>query len=423
MTREFTPRAYLEVVMSYASPAYDLGNEIGTESTLKSSSVYRDIFSLLMTFNGVDHLMYTVSGAKSRAHGFIMRAVAMRTLDRKKPFECIRVRQLLDGMPINKQSQADCSERTLRRGLHNLCKEGLLVRFTSEDGCDCFYALNVEEIMKRLKSYIDKLSATSSAKAAGALYKSVIESDDFRKLTKIIKYFAGRVIDDIVKFKCKIAKLMRAVLQDVVEIPVRAADAVQTATTVTCHAVQNIGRTVVANLAQNVANAKNTACEAANKRQSSIAGRTILNEQTGFIDAAAGMALWHKEVRDADSYRGYVEKTTSKVNGMMKNWLKELKAQGYDEPGIRDLIKSCVQGWEGTVQSQKKIPGVSKTGKPYQTEMMRTPDFEFYYAHRTALTPMLISWSTQGFLDRRPQGASAGGRGNGGNGVYGYGFF
>jgi hypothetical protein len=411
--------------MSYDSPIYDLGNEISNESTLKGSPIYGDLYKLFDTHGGMKEILNSLPGAGKQAYFAITDAVMKRTfLKWGKPFECIRVRQILRGMEESNLRPVDLSERTIRRGLHSLCSHGILVKFASKDGCDCFYAFNVGEIMRRMKCSVESLKKNCVESIRyRELYKFVTESEDYRKLVKIINYFAGEVIDDIVKFKERISELMCAVLRNVAEVQARTANAVQTAAATACHAVQNVGRTVVANLAQNVANAKNAAREVANRRQNSIAGRTILNEKTGFVDAAAGVALWHKEVRDADCYRGYVEKTTSKVNGMMKNWLKELKAQGYDEPGIRDLIKSCVQGWEGTVRSQKKIPGVSKTGKPYQTTMVQTPDFEFYYAHRTALTPMLISWSTQAFLAYRPQGASAGGRGDVGNGVYGYGFF
>jgi hypothetical protein len=382
-------------------PAYTLSNAIKDASLLQDSSVYQKIETLLLRYDGIRAIIRSISGKKSRSYDDILSAVAVSTLRWGKPYECIRVRDFTEGRVHSAASGADCSPRTIIRGLHQLCADNLLCKFTSREGRDCFYALNIEEIMRRLKTHINSLALNAQpAKLARKLYNEILESPDFQKITDIIRHFSGMVISDIQALRRFLHEMKQRVVVAVNEVHDKIAstatasaemviDAVNSLSEKSRKIVLSASETMMTKAIDAIRTAKDRAREVSNRKVNSIAGRRIITD-SGFVDAAAALALWHREVRDADRFPGYQPKKTSKIIGMMRHWLRECIEQGLDEQDIRANVRRFVLAWKGLVQNRFTVSGVSKAGRPYGIPVSLVPDFEFFYTHRANLIPALV---------------------------------
>jgi hypothetical protein len=380
--------------------AYIVSNTIRESSLLQDSPIYQKLETLLLRYDGIRALIRSIPGRKSRSYDDILSLVTVSTLRWGKPYECVRVKDFVDGKIHSASSGADCSHRTIMRGLHQLCDDGLLCKFTAREGRDCFYALNIDEIVRRLKSYIDSLALNAQpAKIAKKLYNEIIESPDFIQIADLIRRFSGKVISDIQNLQRILEETRQIVVDAISEVHERISDTVNISAERVADVVNSLSeksRKIVLNTSETMMTkaitaihaAKNRAREISDRKTSSIAGRQIVTDS--YIDAAAAVALWHREVRDADCFSGYQKKTTSKITGMMRHWLKECVEQGLNEQDIRANVRRFARVWKSLVENRFTVSGVSKSGRPYAIPIALVPDFEFFYAHRTILIPALI---------------------------------
>jgi hypothetical protein len=382
--------------MSACASPYALSIAVRDVSFLSDSHVYKKIESLLMYHGGVGYLTGASGSRRSIAFDDIIRAVTCATIRWGKPYELLSARNIVEGKPESSIPKSDCSHRTIQRGLKELCANGLLLRFTANQGRNIYYALNLEKAMSILRGHVESRPARSSfSETARRLYSEIVNSEDFKKLVRIINDFAGRVIRDINGFLRELDTMANAAMCAVHEVAEKVRETSSGAMRVTrdisqksIEIVQQYSESGMAKLLDIVKKGKMRAKETAMKKNASLAGRTIICD-TGYIDSQAALALWHKEVHDTDRFPDYVVKNTPKIRGQMKHWLKELCAQDFVEADIRDLIHSCAFRWSWIVRRREKIPGVSREGRPYSVLPPSTPDFEFFYANRSAMIPLL----------------------------------
>jgi hypothetical protein len=360
---------------------------------LEGSPIFGKIESLLIRHGGMWEIIRGMP-TRSLAYDDIIGTVIGATLRWNKPFELFRIKSFIDGRQTSATAGADCSGNTIRRGLNALCKEGILCKLVTNNGRDVFYALNLEVIMARLKKYIDGLSFSASpAKTARRLYSEIVESDDYRRLVQFIKHFSDRVTANVRELKKYIEALKNEFVLAVSEVEAKISEAeaeckdvVQALKSIpqkSMEIVQNAGGAVVAKVLDTVNKAKQFSQERTVKKEDSKAGRSIIKE-SGFLDAEAALALWHKEVRNA-GYATYHAKSTRKMHGQMKHWLIELVENGCDEKEIRGRIHRYTNAWRQAPRNGKDVQGVSKEGRPYMTAMTPTPDFDFFFPVRSSI--------------------------------------
>jgi hypothetical protein len=209
--------------------------------------------------------------------------------------------------------------------------------------------------MERVGNAIDSLRGKSLIwQETARLYNEIKGNSDFLRLAQMVKNFSGRVIRDIKDF-------IRSI----------------TAT----------GGKTMAKLETVVQAAKQVSKEYAERKAIAKAERPIL--RGGDVDPVAALEFWHKEVKDTNEHAGYVPLRTGKVIGQMKNWLRELVAQGLTEEEIRHKITGYVRKWMHVPDRKRELQCVSAAGKPYKLRMSYTPNFDVFYAHRAAICPLL----------------------------------
>jgi hypothetical protein len=378
---------------------YALSNEIRDASFFKASPVFGKIESLLLHHGGMRELIRQLrdeDGKRSIAFDDIIDTIIQATLRWNKPYEYLRVQDFADGRPTS--GGADCSEITIRRGLQYLVQKGVLCRFTINSGRTVFYALNVREIMCRLRGFLDGLSwNAATVQTARRLYQDITESQDFQALAEFIIRLRDAVIcglDDvrsmIASYAWEITEAVREVEDKLVESVGRCGESMIQVTQESANIIVKAGETVVAGAIEIIRNAKQASRERGIRKEASKAGRAIIKD-TGFLDAEAALALWHKEVRDCGQFFGYQAVSTRKVHGQMKNWLKELVDNGLSEKEIRQDIRTYIRAWKLTWR-REQIVAVSKEGRPYKANLSSTPEFGFFYAMREALIPLLVRY-------------------------------
>lgn len=322
---------------------------------LADDNIYRNLDELLFRRNGLAVAVHDLKGCYKGTFVTVLQIISSATLRWKKPFELLRVQDFIQGRPDSGCYSPGMSDRTVYRALKILCAEGLLARITANDGRDVHYALNYEVIMERVGNAVDSMHGQSLVwQETARLHAEIQGSNDFALLVRAIKHFAGRVIRDTKEF-------------------------IQT--------LRNIGEKAVATLEGAVRTAKEASRKHSEHKASKKAERPLIRGSS--VDPEAGLELWHKEVRDSDSHLGYVPARTGKLIGQMKNWLKEQVAQGKSEEEIRVYISQIVRKWEHVPDNERELQCVSATGKPYKTRMSYTPNFDVFYAHRTAICPLL----------------------------------
>jgi hypothetical protein len=153
-----------------------------------------------------------------------------------------------------------------------------------------------------------------------------------------------------------------------------------------------------------VRKAKTDAKEHSDQKNVGKAARPLVRGST--VDPIAGLALWHKEVRDTEAYPGYVPVVSKKMIGQMQHWLRELVGQDMTEEQIRTMIQSYVRKWVHVPdRKRREIRCVSASGKPYTFMMSYTPNFDVFFAHRTVIIPILEETSEPGkFADGTERG-------------------
>lgn len=334
---------------------YAISAAIKSSVTLEDEAVYRKLDELFFRRNGLAVAVRGLRGCYAGTFLFVLQTIASATLRWKKPYELLRVNDFVQGRPDSGCYSPGVSDRTVYRALKALCREGLLFKVTANDGRDVHYALNFELLMERLGNAIDSFPGRSLiSKETERLFTELKNSPDLAALVQAIKRFAGTAIRDIKEF---------------------------------LQSLKAVGGKTVATLETAVRAAKTIARDYTEKRVAAKADRPLVRGHS--VDPAAGLALWHREVRDTEEHSGYVPAMTGKLVGQMKHWLRELVEQDLTEEQIRGKIRSYVRKWAYVPDRKRELTCVSAAGKPYKLRMSYTPNFDVFFAHRAAISPLL----------------------------------
>jgi len=124
-----------------------------------------------------------------------------------------------------------------------------------------------------------------------------------------------------------------------------------------------------------------------------IAARPLISKNK--VNAAVGLAIWHKEALDCGQYPGYVAglPTNRRSKKWMKEWLQELVFNDYMvEAQIRNLIRLYVRKWAHVTNWDREVLAYSsKYGKHYRRkiDMPIAPVFDFFFAQRREISQIL----------------------------------
>jgi hypothetical protein len=336
--------------------AYTISDSLKQTLILDDDTIFAKLDSL---FSYRNLLACCVDGLEGCSRGnalHVLQLIATGTMRWKKHFELFRAKDFSEGRPDSGCHSFGIPARTLYRTLRVLKENNLIVSMTSRRGQDVYYALNLKTIMAKVQQEIGKRRGKSILwQETVQLYESILNSTDFEVLVASIERFAGRVISDIKSF---------------------------------LESLQSIGGQAVNKLGTTLTAAKKKAKEHSEMKARAKADRPIINGN-GDVCPLVALEVWHRDVRDTEKHPGYAPNRTGKVVGQMKNWLKELVAQGNNEDAIRDLIRDTVRKWGNVRESHRELQCTTAQGKAYSMRMPGTPNFEIFYAHRTAILPVL----------------------------------
>jgi|GEM_PF-3818612 len=308
--------------------------------------------------NLVESVRFRGLGTSNGVAARLMQRICARSLAFGKLVEQITVDEIVEGKrQLGVAGMAD-SRRTVERGLSVLVDMGLVVRFSADAGRRVFYGVNLPKVLADIQALFAPVRMTSPV-AEKALHEVKRLSGIFQPVAWLYGAIKDVVIKSFYEFKSQLAQ-----------------------------AVEKCGG-VMSKLSEAVRGAVARADSAKNARRARKAARPYDK------DPAAALEEWNRQVEmRADLYPQYLPHATAKDKSMMKALLKELRAKGYDDDKVRELIEAVVDSW-----SRYREVGFQCADTSYQKSLPRVPDFAFFYRYRRELLNLLLPVSLRDRLD------------------------
>lgn len=350
--------------MGYRAELYTLAGEVSASACL-DGSFFSDAKILLSDANLLNAAVGRDIRGKGVTHGTataILGQILSITLPFQKMIEYITVNELVQGSLTRMLPPAGCSERTVRRALHVLEREGYLIRVVSNWGRTVFYGLNLPVLVSRLREALKDVPLPKEGTTA---------RDQRDRL-------------DRVHAVCNRLHRWYATL---IQITEKALDGIRKS----LDSLRRAAGGVMAGLEESVKQAKERSAAArADRRQKKAQRSSFFHEKRGKLKGSGGDALefWNSQVEArADQYPGFSAKSTGKMRGMMSNLLMELKGEDSPEEAtrkIRDYLEDVIENWHrfagSTIYEQKY-------GTPKRVP--KDPSFDFFYTFRAEMKAKL----------------------------------
>ena len=116
---------------------------------------YWSAFSVLTECDGLALALslpqFEFEGTSFESCYFVLNHVARRTLAFNKTFECVRIKEIIDGRPQHAISGCKLSESSVKRALQVLSAGGFLVRLKLKGAVTPIYGLNLPLFLKLLR--------------------------------------------------------------------------------------------------------------------------------------------------------------------------------------------------------------------------------------------------------------------------------
>jgi hypothetical protein len=320
---------------------YDASRNLSMVPGLQNS-VFQATDALLRANGGLQFCVGRIRGGGCSESGAaaILHHVLMRTLRFNKLFEHIRVREIMNGMQELSVAPVPLCDRQVRRSLDVLVERGFLVELKGDGGKAQFLGLNLPFIISRLRERWQ--GATFRTEAGNMIHERLqVASEAFgESMRRFYEFVHNKAVG------CWDAFLEEA-------------------------------REAFGGILSRMRSAMNDASSSVGRESNTLEerrGEPSLNGNTG-------VRCWKKLMEDA----GYSEAIAinERTGGMMKNYLKELRANGMRDEQIREYFRRIVEGWARI------------SGMPFETRDQKRatapaiPEFEYFYKHRSALLNIL----------------------------------
>ena len=289
-----------------------------------------------------------VRGVGAPRLALMLKYVSRRTLGFSKPYE--RITRL--------EASQECGMcvRTAQRAFDLLVFTGFLHKMCcSDEGSECYYALNLGKIHHEIRPDIDAMNQkTRSFFEMDELHTLVVGST-FTKMHEFAKSFANTLIHGIKSFINK---------------------------------AREAYKTMVGDLFSNVTAAKAYA-RAVSKKKSAKKADGDLFTANGNPDGRAGLEHFYRCAEDY-KYKGVARDMTGKMRGLMGHFMREARENyGLDDDAIRLTLERIVGKWRWVPRHLRGLQMTTKDGKTFRAFMPDTPDFAFFFTHRAVLIPLL----------------------------------
>lgn len=285
----------------------------------------------------------------------VLRTISNATLGWHKPYERISRYEFTRTREQSCTNLTGMSIRTAIRATKLLESEGLVFCFTSLNGLENHYGINVSRIFELIEGHFMTMEASNSKSTIDYNRWNLLKSSPLIiGLQKFMALFAGKKICDI---------------SEVQEI------------------INNAGD-VMASLVEGVSKAKDHARKVTENKKTALAELPLIYSD-GKPNPKSALALWEREIKDAEHWPSYNVIKTAAVYGMMKNWLNECVANGYGEDEIRKKIHLIIHKWFYVTDANRTMSLVSARHRTYECRMEYVPDFRFYYANRGIIDGIL----------------------------------
>lgn len=350
--------------MGYRSELYSLAGEISASAGLEPS-FFSDAKILLADANLLNAAVGRDVRGKGTNHGTataILSQILSITLPFQKLVEFITVGELVRGSTTRMLPPAGCSERTVRRALHVLEQEGYLVRVVSDLGRTVFYGLNLPVLIERLAEALRDVPMPKEGTTA---------HDQRLRLERV-----HRICSQLHRWYATLKQLTEKALEALRE---------------SLKTLRRAAGGAMAGLQESVKQAKERSAAArADRRSRKANAASFFHEKRGKLKGSGRDALefWNAQAEArSDQYPGFSAKSTKKMQGMMSNFLMELK----DDDSPEEATRKIRNYFEDVIENWKAIGGTSIYEQKYGTHkrVPKNPSFEFFYTFRAELKAKL----------------------------------
>lgn len=317
---------------------FKIAKKISDASGIEDDEFYKLV--LLIQRRATDLIRKTDTHEKSNgAKVACLLHVMRRTIPFFKIVEQINHKDIVNGMPSIDIEKAGYSESSVRRALRQLVESNILIRLETDGGRVNFYGINIPLAINVL------LDLWESVTPKGATAEKQVNN---------LNHLKSRLKDIELFFDCLISLSDENV-----------------------SAFEKNVEGLCENFKKESKSKENTQKERQAKPTPLFTGK-----QTGRM----AIGLWNFQAKyRKEMYPNFSAVNTGKVRGMARNWIKELKDQGLDDEAISARIEKIVDVWI-TIRNRTFQNPITGGGR----KVPEVPMFEFYYANRQVLDPMIL---------------------------------
>lgn len=328
--------------------AFMLAGELSAATSLEDNTFFADVRILVR--NRLNRLTaHLKKGTTPSNAAACLAHVVERTCKYGKPFENIIGAEFAQGIDKTEAPGMHCSIPAVRRAVNALVADGLLVRIRTDYGKMCFYGLNIPTIIERISCFYDQTTPKGPTQIQQhARFARVREICN--RLHFYYDQIRSIISENLYGFHKQIKELARRAMK---------------------------------NLAESIKGAQREAQDTRDRKRSARASKYGMA-------GAGGMDFWNAQVEARkERWPHFRATSTKREHGMMTNYVKELQEQDGLET-VRQIqihLEDIIEFWP----SQRTFTSVKTSGaRRVPTE----PSFEFFYAHRREMMPMVYSVQT-----------------------------